>query len=85
MGAADAFARLIELLEGVVSEREVTAADGTVSLQKPVLIQTHDFPDHDAMAAAYGLQQLLLRFNVHPRIVYRGIIHRTEHFPYESG
>ncbi|MDR2900929.1 MAG: DHH family phosphoesterase [Treponema sp.] len=74
MGAADAFSRLIELLEAVVTEREVKAADGTVSMQRPVIIQTHDYPDHDAVAAAYGLQQLLLRFNIHPQIVYRGMI-----------
>jgi nanoRNase/pAp phosphatase (c-di-AMP/oligoRNAs hydrolase) len=74
MGAADAFATLIGLLESAVTEREVKAADGTVSLQKPVLIQTHDYPDHDAVAAAYGLQQLLLRFHFHPQIMYRGLI-----------
>jgi nanoRNase/pAp phosphatase (c-di-AMP/oligoRNAs hydrolase) len=74
MGAADAFGRLIELLESSVSECEVKAADGTISLQRPMLIQTHDYPDHDAVAAAFGLQQLLLRFNFFPHIVYRGII-----------
>jgi nanoRNase/pAp phosphatase (c-di-AMP/oligoRNAs hydrolase) len=74
MGAADAFNKLIELLEAAVTEREVAVADGTVSLQRPVLIQTHDYPDHDAVAAAYGLQQLLLRFHFHPHIAYRGII-----------
>jgi nanoRNase/pAp phosphatase (c-di-AMP/oligoRNAs hydrolase) len=62
MGAADAFAKLIELLEP------------SETVQKPVLIQTHDYPDHDAVAAAYGLQQLLLRFNFHPQIIHRGII-----------
>ncbi len=74
MGAADAFARLVKLLEPAVTAQEVKAGDGSVSWQRPVLIQTHDFPDHDAVAAAYGLQQLLLRFNFHPQIFYRGII-----------
>jgi nanoRNase/pAp phosphatase (c-di-AMP/oligoRNAs hydrolase) len=74
MGASDAFTKLIETLETAVTEKTITAADGTITQQKPVLIQTHDYPDHDAVAAAFGLQQLLLRFNVHPHIVYRGII-----------
>jgi nanoRNase/pAp phosphatase (c-di-AMP/oligoRNAs hydrolase) len=74
MGAADAFGKLIELLEGAVSEQEVKAADGTVSLQRPLIIQTHNYPDHDAVAAAFGLQQLLIRFHFYPQIVYRGII-----------
>jgi nanoRNase/pAp phosphatase (c-di-AMP/oligoRNAs hydrolase) len=74
MGAADAFGRLIELLEHAVSKCEVKSPDGTVSSQKPLIIQTHDYPDHDAVAAAFGLQQLLLRFHFHPHIIYRGII-----------
>ncbi len=74
MDVLNTYGRLIELLEDAVSEQEIKAADGTLSLQRPVIIQTHDYPDHDAIAAAYGLQQLLLRFNIHPQIVYRGII-----------
>jgi nanoRNase/pAp phosphatase (c-di-AMP/oligoRNAs hydrolase) len=58
----------------VLVECEIKAADGTPLRQRPVLIQTHDYPDHDAVAAAFGLQQLLLRFNMYPQIVYRGII-----------
>ena len=74
MGASDAFSRLVELLETAVTPREIKAPDGSASIQRPVLIQAHNFPDHDAVAAAYGLQQLLLRFDFHPRIFYRGII-----------
>jgi nanoRNase/pAp phosphatase (c-di-AMP/oligoRNAs hydrolase) len=39
-----------------------------------IVIQTHDYPDHDAVAAAYGLAQLLLRFDFTAEILYRGVI-----------
>jgi nanoRNase/pAp phosphatase (c-di-AMP/oligoRNAs hydrolase) len=38
----------------------------------PVLVQTHDFPDHDAAAAAFGLARLLERSGYAVRIVHRG-------------
>ena len=41
---------------------------------KRVVIQTHDFPDHDAMASAFALAQLLERFGYSPKLLYRGII-----------
>jgi nanoRNase/pAp phosphatase (c-di-AMP/oligoRNAs hydrolase) len=34
---------------------------GLLDRTRPVLIQTHDFPDHDAVGAAYGLRELLRR------------------------
>lgn len=37
-----------------------------------VYIQTHNFPDPDAIAAAYGLQRLLERYSIITRIVYDG-------------
>jgi nanoRNase/pAp phosphatase (c-di-AMP/oligoRNAs hydrolase) len=39
-----------------------------------VVIQTHDFPDHDAMASAFALGWLLERFGFSPKLLYRGII-----------
>ncbi len=39
---------------------------------RPVLVQTHDFPDHDALGAAYGLCELLLRRGYESSIVYGG-------------
>ncbi len=45
----------------------------------PLLILTHDFPDPDALAAAYGLQHLAQAgFGVETRIAYRGEVGRTE-------
>lgn len=41
---------------------------------RPVLIQTHDFPDHDAVGAAYGLCELLLRHHFHCTMTYGGLI-----------
>jgi nanoRNase/pAp phosphatase (c-di-AMP/oligoRNAs hydrolase) len=42
--------------------------------QRRVVIQTHDFPDHDAMASAFVLSLLLERFGFSPKLLYRGII-----------
>lgn len=40
-------------------------------------IQTHDFPDPDAIASAYGLQQLLSRkYGVHAGLCYEGRVDR---------
>lgn len=40
-------------------------------------IQTHDFPDPDAIASAFGLQNFLKKFNLNAKIVYCGEIQRT--------
>jgi nanoRNase/pAp phosphatase (c-di-AMP/oligoRNAs hydrolase) len=44
----------------------------------PLLILTHDFPDPDALASAWGLQYLAESFRVESRVVYRGVISRAE-------
>ena len=41
---------------------------------KTVYIQTHNFPDPDAIASAYGLQKLLFRFGISSQICYAGRI-----------
>jgi nanoRNase/pAp phosphatase (c-di-AMP/oligoRNAs hydrolase) len=41
-----------------------------------VYIQTHNFPDHDAIASAYGLQTLLSDFGIRSRILYDGSVQR---------
>ncbi len=41
---------------------------------RPILIQTHDFPDHDALGSAYGLSCLLARKNFDCSITYGGLI-----------
>ena len=40
----------------------------------PVYIQTHNFPDPDAIASAYGLQKLLALYGVESRLCYDGRI-----------
>ncbi len=40
-------------------------------------IQTHDFPDPDAIAAAYGLQSLLKTCGIETQLCYRGAIERA--------
>lgn len=42
-----------------------------------VFIQTHNFPDHDALAAACGMKRLLEHFGVASRIVYGGDLARA--------
>jgi len=41
-----------------------------------VFIQTHNFPDHDAVASAFALQCLFAHFGITGRIVYDGDIQR---------
>lgn len=41
---------------------------------KPLLIQTHDFPDHDALGAAYALMKLLAGYGFKAEIGYGGLI-----------
>ncbi|MEZ7891829.1 MAG: DHH family phosphoesterase [Candidatus Wallbacteria bacterium] len=44
--------------------------------QKKVFIQTHNFPDHDAIATAYCLQRFLAHFNINASLIYEGDISR---------
>ena len=61
----------------------------------PVYIQTHNFPDPDAIASAFGLQKLLAAFGVESKLCYDGKIDKLsaskmldafhlEMAPYES-
>ena len=43
---------------------------------KKVFVQTHNFPDPDAIGAAFGLQQLLLHFGIESTLCYHGKIDR---------
>ncbi len=43
---------------------------------KQVFIHTHDFPDPDAFASAYGLQNLLSHYDIDSVICYGGVIER---------
>ena len=44
--------------------------------RKHVYIQTHNFPDSDAIASAYGLQELLKSRGIASTICYKGKIDR---------
>ena len=41
-----------------------------------VVIQAHDFPDHDAIASAFALGHLLSTQGINTRLVYNGIVDR---------
>lgn len=45
-----------------------------ISRKDKFIIQTHDNPDHDAVATAYALQQLLIKFSLRGEICYGGNI-----------
>jgi len=44
--------------------------------RKRVFIQTHNYPDHDAVSTAYALQQLLKKYKIEATIIYHGEILR---------
>ncbi len=41
-----------------------------------VYIQPHNFPDHDAIASAFGLQYIFKQFDIPSQIVYGGLLQR---------
>ena len=47
---------------------------GGLDRARPVVIQAHDFPDHDAVGAAYALAYLLRQEGIEPRLSYGGAI-----------
>jgi nanoRNase/pAp phosphatase (c-di-AMP/oligoRNAs hydrolase) len=49
---------------------------GVIGERRPVYVQTHDFPDCDAVASAFGMQRLLAGVQVPSRIVHGGDIQR---------
>lgn len=48
----------------------------TLSSEHRILIQTHDFPDHDAVASAFALSLLFHYFDISSYLVYCGDIQR---------
>lgn len=44
--------------------------------EKKIYIQTHNFPDHDAVASAFGLQEFFKKFGIISFIIYEGEIQR---------
>jgi len=59
-----------ELLEFLAANRQSLS---------PLLILPHDYPDPDALAAAFALHFLAREcYGIESRIVYRGVIGRTE-------
>jgi nanoRNase/pAp phosphatase (c-di-AMP/oligoRNAs hydrolase) len=47
-----------------------------IGRRRPVFVQTHDFPDHDAVASAFGMQGVLASAGIPSRIVYAGDVQR---------
>ncbi|MBN2535045.1 MAG: DHH family phosphoesterase [Spirochaetales bacterium] len=45
-----------------------------------IYIQTHNFPDHDAVASAYGLKYLLEQEGITSHLIYEGAIQRDSLF-----
>ncbi len=59
---------IYEMIKELVKELRKT--------KQKVYIQTHDFPDPDAVASAFGLQTYLSMNNIQTKIVYCGVIQR---------
>jgi nanoRNase/pAp phosphatase (c-di-AMP/oligoRNAs hydrolase) len=49
---------------------------GLAGNSRLLYIQTHDFPDHDAVVSAYALSRLLILQGVETRLIYSGSIQR---------
>ena len=47
---------------------------GLIDPKRPMLVQTHDYPDIDAVASAWALSELLELHGIHSVSVYRGEI-----------
>ncbi len=47
-----------------------------ISPHDEIFIQPHDFPDHDSISAAFGLQYLLSLNDIEATIIYEGAIQR---------
>ena len=48
----------------------------TLKNKKRIFIQTHNYPDHDAVASAFALQYLLKNFKIESNIIFHGDILR---------
>ncbi len=48
----------------------------TLKNRKRIFIQTHNYPDHDAVASAFALQYLLKSFKIDSNIIFHGDILR---------
>ena len=55
-------------------EEKLSTLCSVLSKDQPVLVQTHDFPDHDALGAAYALLKLLETYGYKVEIAYGGHI-----------
>ena len=55
-------------------EEKLSTLCSVLSKDQPVLVQTHDFPDHDALGAAYALLKLLETYSYKVEIAYGGHI-----------
>ncbi|MFP4384449.1 MAG: DHH family phosphoesterase [Spirochaetia bacterium] len=46
----------------------------TIDRNKPLIIQAHDYPDHDAVASAYALGELFNHLGIQTQLCYSGSI-----------
>lgn len=57
-----------------MNARKFAGLTGLLSADRPVIIQPHDYPDHDAVCSAFGLMKLLAHKGFRAIIRYRGAI-----------
>ena len=69
-----------QLIEQVAGEQKPKAPGplgrliSIIDTSRPLVIQAHDFPDHDAVAAAFALRSLLATYDVEADLCYGGQI-----------
>lgn len=59
------------------SEKTIENLVEVLDTERQIVIQAHDFPDHDAVASAYGLQRLLKTRQIDSDLCYGGEIQST--------
>lgn len=56
--------------------KEIMDLVNILQKEEHIYIQTHNYPDHDAVASAFALQEFLKHFGVKSRLTYDGDIQR---------
>ncbi len=64
----------LKMREEKIEKTKLNLLISLLKKENEVYIQTHDFPDPDAVAAAFGLQYLLKEHGVPSKIVYEGLL-----------
>jgi len=66
-------------LSGTSFNKKVASLRASLTPSQSVLILTHDYPDPDCIASAFGIQQLCIHWGIHSSVIsFGGFIGRAE-------